>query len=191
MKRPKIPSEHLTEPELQALLAAAQGPTADPRLYLMLLLMVNHGFRASELCGLKPWHIGTSSITMIRGKGGASGRHPLTAEELELLAPYLSGDATTRTVRLFGIKRGMLYKLVRDLTESIGLPQSKQSPHCLRHTCIKRALRNGAKLEEVQKFVGHKSLSSTGVYAKCSEEEASTACLPKCVKILTHFSDKQ
>ena len=177
MKRPKIPSEALSPHELSALLEAAQVPTADPRLHIMLLLMANHGFRASELCALTPYTIKAGSVLMFRGKGSASGRHPLTPEEIILLEPYL--EHPCRGGLLFGIKRGMLYKLVRELCESIGLPQSKQSPHMLRHTCIKHALARGAKLEEVQKFVGHKSLASTGVYAKCSEEEASTACLPK------------
>ena len=177
--RTKIPSEHLTEGELSALMSAAQGPKADPRIYLMLLLMVNHGFRASELCKLTREDFGASGayVSMYRGKGSASGSHPLTDEERELLEPYMSSPG-----RLFGIHRQRLYGLVRELAEGIGLPQSKQSPHCLRHTCIKRALKAGASLPAVQRFVGHKSLASTGVYAKVSEAEAVAECMPKKVE---------
>jgi hypothetical protein len=34
----------------------------------------------------------------------------------------------------------------------------------------------------VQRFVGHKSLASTGVYAKVSEAEAVAECMPKKVE---------
>ena len=175
--RTKIPSEALSEDEVSRLLAASQGPTADPRLYLMLLLGFNHGFRASELCALRPENIQHGNVIMHRGKGSSSGRHRLTTEERESLEPYLRSPSPQGT--LFGLHRQRFYGLMRECAESIGLPQSKQSPHALRHTCIKRALARGASLPAVQKFVGHKSLASTGFYTKVSEEEAVESCLPK------------
>lgn len=190
--RTKIPSEALTKREAEALLSASQGPIADPRLYPMILLAINHGFRVSELCKLRREHINwphveidaragavrktDASIVMFRGKGSASGRHRLLPEELDALKPYLVYPSTDGT--LFGLHRGRFYALLRELCESIGLPQSKQSPHALRHTCIKFALARGASLPAVQRFVGHKSLASTGAYTKVSESEAVDECMP-------------
>jgi Phage integrase family len=79
--------------------------------------------------------------------------------------------------RVFSYDRQYLYRKFRAVAEQCGLPQSKQGPHSLKHTCATLALKRGATLPEVQKFCGWVSLSSLGRYVKPSESEACAAVL--------------
>jgi integrase/recombinase XerD len=48
-------------------------------------------------------------------------------------------------------------------------------PHLIRHTTATMMLNNGAKLEEVQAYLGHEDPSTTLVYAKLSTEAVRSA----------------
>jgi integrase len=170
MGRTKIEAEALTQEELDRVIEASKS---DPQLCVMILLCANHGLRASECCNLTTRHFTNGHITLYRGKGSKSGQHPLTAQEKELLAPFLArGHA-----RLFSYDRKYFYRKFRALAERCGLPQSKQGPHALKHTCATLAIRRGVSVPNVQRFCGWKSLSSMQRYLKPTDAEASAAVL--------------
>jgi len=124
------------------------------------------------LCGLSTSR--ADSIVIWRGKGSKPSRHPLTDEEKELIQPFRKAPGI-----LFVIHRAQFYNLFREIAEQCGLPQSKQGPHCLKHTCAKLALNGGAPIAAVQRFGGWRSLSSLQRYLKYSDEEAAALCLKK------------
>ena len=65
---------------------------------------------------------------------------------------------------------------LRNAVEAIGKRAKLDvvlSPHVLRHTMATMAIRNGARLETVQKMLNHKNPSTTQIYAEmCLEDVA-------------------
>jgi hypothetical protein len=53
----------------------------------------------------------------------------------------------------------------------IGLPlQVKASPHRLRHTCATQLLNAGCRITSIQRFLGHKKLNTTMIYARAYDQ---------------------
>lgn len=46
----------------------------------------------------------------------------------------------------------------------------KVYPHRLRHTCATQLLNAGCRVTSIQRFLGHKKLSSTLIYAKAHDQ---------------------
>lgn len=61
-----------------------------------------------------------------------------------------------------------------EYSKAAGLPRHLQHPHCLKHT-IAMHLVGKIGVENLRIWVGHKSLASTGEYAKPSEQDAARA----------------
>src|SRR6476661_5005790 len=81
------PREHLTEREVEKLIAAARGNRWGQRDATMILIAFRHGLRASELCELQ-WsdvEFETGNLHLRRAKVGATGTHPLLGDELRAL----------------------------------------------------------------------------------------------------------
>jgi type 1 fimbriae regulatory protein FimB/type 1 fimbriae regulatory protein FimE len=81
------PREHLTEREVEKLIAAARGNRWGQRDATMILITFRHGLRASELCELQ-WsdvEFETGNLHLRRSKGGATSTHPLLGDELRAL----------------------------------------------------------------------------------------------------------
>ena len=81
------PREHLTEREVEKLMAAAKGNRWGQRDAAMILIAFRHGLRASELCGLQ-WRdveFESGSLHLRRAKRGATSTHPLLGDELRAL----------------------------------------------------------------------------------------------------------
>ena len=59
--------------------------------------------------------------------------------------------------------------MFRHYARQAGLPPHKRHSHCLRHSIATHLLDAGQTLEYVQDHLGHRSIKSTGVYAKISD----------------------
>ena len=78
------PREHLTEREVERLIAAAKGNRWGQRDATMILIAFRHGLGASELCELQ-WsdvEYETGNLHLRRAKAGATGTHPWAVQEL-------------------------------------------------------------------------------------------------------------
>src|SRR5262245_4889285 len=90
LRRPNAdlrPREHLTEREVEKLIAAAKGNRWGKRDATMILLAFRHGLRASEVCGLQ-WsdvEFESGTLHLRRSKGGVTSTHPLSGDELRQL----------------------------------------------------------------------------------------------------------
>src|SRR5215831_8423740 len=138
--------------------------------------MYYFGLRASEVGLLLQEHVNfrTRRIYIPRLKGGIPGEKVMTTDCRRLLQSYLQSrrDALpylfpSRNTRPIGRKR--IDALYRHYATQAGLPPHKRHSHCLRHSIATHLIDAGQSLEYVQDHLGHRSIQSTGVYAKISD----------------------
>ena len=133
------PREHLTEREVEDLIAAAKGNRQGHRDATMILIAFRHGLRASELCELQ-WsdvEFETGNLHLRRAKGGATGTHPLLGDELRALRA-LKREA--KSPFIFVSERGAPFSVsgLAKLIERAGIEAKIPFPvhaHMLRHAC--------------------------------------------------------
>ena len=164
------PREHMTEREVEKLIAAARGNRWGQRDATMILIAFRHGLRASELCELQ-WsdvEFGTGNLHLHRAKGGATGTHPLLGVELRALR-VLKREAKSPFV--FVTERGAPFS-VSGLAKLIGragieakMP-FKVHPHMLRHACGYALANKGTDTRTLQAYLGHRSIQSTVRYTE-------------------------
>jgi len=63
--------------------------------------------------------------------------------------------------------------IIKHLLRSIGIDDKRYTAHSLRHTCATIALQMGAKYEEVQMVLRHKSIETTTIYAHNLSRESN------------------
>jgi len=149
---------------------------ADLRDRALFGTMYYFGLRASEVGLLLREYVNfrTRRIYIPRLKGGVPGEKVMTADCRRLLQSYLQSrrDALpyvfpSRNARPVSRKR--IDALFRHYATQVGLPPHKRHSHCLRHSIATHLIDAGQSLEYVQDHLGHRSIQSTGVYAKISD----------------------
>jgi integrase/recombinase XerD len=186
---PRVPQgipKALTEPEVEALLAAVSGD--DPlalRDRALLELLYGTGTRISEAVGLDLGDLDfESGLVRVMGKGSKERVVPLGRSARDALHAYLDdgrlelrsrarsplatdGDAVMLNARGVRLSRQSAWTIVRDAGARAALGDHL-SPHVLRHSCATHMLDHGADLRIVQEMLGHASISTTQVYTKVS-----------------------
>ena len=169
--------EALTEPELRAVLAAARA--SRERDFLMILVGYSHGLRAKEITKLRPADIRSGYVTVARLKGSERTTQPLLESadplfnERAALFEFMRGRLDYAP--LFNISVRQFERLFSRYCAQVGIPEHKRHPHVLKHSLAMHSLKRGAQINEVQAYLGHKSLGSTGMYLRVNDEEASSA----------------
>lgn len=158
---------HLTKLELEAILGAAKAHSV--RDYLMLKTAFSHGLRASEVVGMVAGDIDKGDLTVKRRKGSEQTTQPASAELIAYAANKELND------RLFPVCRQHFWTLVKKYGAESGLARRKAKPHALKHTCAMIGLSGGMKINEVQRYLGHKSGASTLKYLVVDDATASKA----------------
>jgi integrase len=135
--------------------------------------------------GLKPKDFRDGYLRIDRLKGSEATVHPLMEDanplldEKSVVAEYLAkhqaihqgnGDAQ----RLFPISRIRFYQLMQRYGQLAGLPHHLCHPHILKHSIAQQSIRQ-AGIENLQKYLGHANISSTGAYIKVDDQAASRA----------------
>src|SRR5262249_38027938 len=138
--------------------------------------MYYFGLRASEVGLLLREYVNfrTRRIYVPRLKNGVAGGKGMTADCRRRVQSYLSGRRhalpylfPSRNTRPISRKR--IDALYRHYATQAGLPPHKRHSHCLRHSIATHLIDAGQSLEYVQDHLGHRSIQSTGVYAKISD----------------------
>lgn len=169
---------YLAEPEVNALLAAADRTTwTGRRDHALLLAAVQTGLRVSELIGLRcaDVHLGTGAHVSCRGKGRKERITPLTRTTVAVLRVWLAERAGQPADPLFPTATGT--PLSRDAIERRiakhaataaaacpSLRPKRISPHVLRHTAAMRLLQAGVDTSVIALWLGHERIDTTQIY---------------------------
>jgi integrase len=164
------PREHLTEREVEKLIAAAKGNRYGARDSAIILIAFRHGLRASELCELQ-WsdvEFESGTLHLRRAKGGQTGTHPLLGDELRMLR-VLKREA--KSPFIFVSERGAPFSVagLAKLIERAGIEAKmpfKVHPHMLRHACGFVLANRGTDTRTLQAYLGHRSIQSTVRYTE-------------------------
>jgi integrase/recombinase XerD len=169
---------YLTEPEIDALLAACDLTTwTGRRDHALLLLAVQTGLRVSELTALTRGdiHLGVGAHIACHGKGRKDRITPLTAGTVIVLRGWLDNQPGEPTHPLFPTRRGT--PLSRDAiehrlghyaataaTKCPSLQGKTVTAHMLRHTTAMRLLHAGVDTTVIALWLGHVSVDTTQIY---------------------------
>ena len=170
----------ITRNDVLRLLATTEGEASiDIRDRAILMLLITYGLRASEVAGLRlddiNWKEDLLSVRCLKpgrthlyplshGVGKAILRYLLeTRPPCKERALFLTIKAPIRPLSL--ISMGYI---VRSRLTRLGINYRKMGPHSLRHAAAQHLLDEGMSMKEIGDYLGHRSLSSTSVYAKAN-----------------------
>ena len=156
------------------------------RNLLFLEILFDTGIRVSEAVNIKLSDINKSECNIkVLGKGSKErivyfGEYALNYlnEYMAIRAGINSPDKNYLFLNKNYTKltrRGAEY-LISSVTKQALLKQ-KVTPHTLRHTFATEMLNNGCDIRSVQELLGHKSLSTTGIYTHVTNEVVRTEYL--------------
>ncbi len=152
--------------------AYAQGG----RTGLMLQTLLETGARASELVQLRVGDVSLAErvVTIQNGKGGKRREVPIRRDLAQLLRLHIG---TRRAGPLFAsrqqgvgpapytLTRQRVGQVVRGVAAAAGITK-RVYPHLLRHTVATRLLALGMDITDLQRFLGHESISTPRLYAE-------------------------
>lgn len=171
IERPRVPRKLIAiveEEDILLLLKALEQRPLPERLLFELLY--GSGLRISEAFQVK-WEAIDFNRRELRvsGKGQKLRRVPLTAAALEWLQ---KGTQRGGSIWGSGMSVGKLQRWVSGWSHLICLPDGTSlHPHKLRHSIATHLLRRGARLPQIQKLLGHRTLATTERYTHLSTED--------------------
>jgi integrase/recombinase XerD len=168
----------LTEPEVEALLAAPNRTSSTGRRdHALLLVAVQTGLRISELIGLRrsDVHLGVGAHLICHGKGRKDRITPLTPDVAKVLRAWLAECDDHPTISVFPTRTGK--PLSRDAIErrialhvataAVACPtlaKKNVTAHVLRHTAAMRLLEAGIDPTVIALWLGHERVDTTTIY---------------------------
>lgn len=111
----------------------------------------------------------TQVVKSGEGEKPPGGPEPLPDPSGAPLAPFPPPHSPSE--RLFPITRFRFWQLVHRYAMAAGIPPRKTHPHVLKHTIAKHLIREGLPINEVQAWLGWKSLETANWYLMADEEE--------------------
>ena len=160
--------EHLTEAEMEKLLAALKGNRHGHRDWLIGLIIYRHGLRVSEACDLRWDDIDLRKRTLIvrRLKGSTDSVHYLERDEVNGLKLLQRQQQANKGAYVFINERGRPFgrmgigRMIERAGEAAGLPFPVHV-HMLRHSTGYALAARGMDTRRLQHFLGHASITNT------------------------------
>jgi integrase len=164
--------------DVQRMLASADtDKPRDIRDRAILLLLAVYGMRSGEVSALRLDQIDWAGRTLrlFRLKRRQPQIYPLVSSVAEGLARYID---TVRPASSYpevflrmqaprgALKAGSIYDVANRRFVALGIEAAHRGGHALRHACATRLLAEGLSLKEIGDHLGHRSPSTTSVYAK-------------------------
>ena len=191
-KAPRTLISYLEKAEMDALLEASEGVTAQERRdHALLLFLYNTGARADEAAQLIIANLDLAhaprrdhSSVVIRGKGNKLRRCPLWPQTVNEITLLTKGRGPTEHVFLNRYKKPITRFGIYILVERYAKRASKQvpslntkrvSPHTIRHTSATHLLRAGVDINTIRAWLGHVSINTTNIYAETDLEMKAKA----------------
>ena len=147
----------------------------------ILLMLLDTGLRASELCKLKLYQVDhRNSRIQVLGKGALERSVLFSPRTGQALWRYLSSrpnaakeDPVFVTSLGRSLDRGQLANLVETIGHRAGVPNVH--PHRFRHTFAIQYLRNGGDPYTLQKLLGHSTLDMVRKYLALAQIDLDKA----------------
>lgn len=172
----KLPDTLSTE-EIDSMVAAIDlGKPEGERNRAILETLYGCGLRVSELIHLRLSDLFFSEgFILVTGKGNKQRFVPIAEETQKYINIYRKEvrvhidikkgfeDTLFLNRRGAGLTRAMIFTLIKQLAEKIGLKKSV-SPHTFRHSFATHLLEHGADLRAIQQMLGHESITTTEIY---------------------------
>jgi integrase/recombinase XerD len=140
----------------------------------MFLLLWQCGLRSSEVeeLRLEDLDLRGQKISIRDGKGRKDRTVYVTETAVGALREYLAvrGEGSGDHVFLFRnapLKTMFVHFRIKAIGQRAGV---KVYPHRLRHTCGTQLLNAGCRITSIQKFLGHKRLNTTMIYARALDQ---------------------
>jgi integrase/recombinase XerC/integrase/recombinase XerD len=162
--------------QVQALLRAAKNSRYPRREEALVLLLLDPGARAAEVCGLNRADFSLREASVrLRGKGDTYRYNYLSVVTVHAIEQYLrergafQDDDPLFSSERVGFSGGRLTpdglgQIIRRLGAAAGITGVRCSPHTFRHTFATMGLRNGAELPDIQAQYGHTTTEMTRRY---------------------------
>ena len=164
--------------DVQRLVASFNGDsTIDLRDRALVLLLAVYGLRRGEVVRLRLEDLDWSGeiIHVTRPKQRCTQQYPLVASVGTAILRYLKEARPRRAHReLFlsveapirPLSPGRVSGIVRERLTQLGIDVPRRGAHCLRHANARHLLDAGFALKEIGDQLGHRSASTTRIYAK-------------------------
>lgn len=178
LPRVKVPQyiiQTFTPEQMAALLEACDvNAHVGFRDRTILLVLMDTGIRASELCGLTLDGVHEGYLTVF-GKGAKEREVGLGPTAAKAIWTYLHLHRRPRLDnerRLFLGRSGRpmtpsgVWRVLQDVGEQAGIEGVRISPHTFRHTFAKAWLANGGDVFKLSRVLGHTEVQTTQLYLK-------------------------
>lgn len=148
-------------------------------------LVYSSGLRSEEARSLEAKHINLEErICIVRGKGKRDRYVPFSQTAGKFLLKYMK-DGRKRLLKVMGNKdhrrfaflsstgqmtSKVLMKQMKKYLKDCGLSGRGYTVHSIRHSTATHLLENGASIRYVQELLGHKSLKTTQIYTRPTDE---------------------
>lgn len=177
----------ITHDQMNSLLAHASSERTPEGLrdLAMLETLYSTGMRVSELTALDTNDIDLESKELMCGrKPDRSRTVPLNESAADALTTYLetgrpllsqNGEQSAVFLNHRGsrLTRQGFWLILKSHAEAANI--SDITPHTIRHTFAAHALHDGQELRDIQRILGHMSISTTQVYQQLATQMAPTA----------------
>jgi len=184
LKQPDPLPRYLTDEQVKKLReeiekTVQEAPLASHRRLALLIraafyLLWQGGMRLGEVeeLRLEDLDFGQKRLSVRDGKGKKDRTVYLTETAIHAVQEYMKvrGEGSGDHVFLYRnapLKRDLIHSQLKAAGERIGV---KVYCHRLRHTCATQLLNAGCRVTSIQRFLGHKELSSTMVYARAHDQ---------------------
>ena len=177
--RSPAPARHLSQEEVERVLAAARGDSAVSRRdHAMLLTMARLGLRGQEIIAIRlddiDWRAGE---VLIRGKGAQRATMPLPVDVGEAMVDWIrhgrQGNSRHLFVHVrppflpFASSKPIIAPLRRSYAASgVTPPGGKIRSHVFRHSLAMSLLQDGMPLADIGNLLRHGSAETTTIYAR-------------------------
>jgi integrase/recombinase XerD len=184
-KTPQKSVEYLSVDAIQYLLKMPDKHSIQGiRELAMIALMYESGSRVQELIDLRVGDIAFRSpnTLTLTGKGNKARVIPISSNAADIIKAYLNSAGICDVVHPVFVNRydkplsrsGVSYVLNKygQMARKArpDLFPSKLHPHILRHSKAMHLLENGVNLIYIRDFLGHSSVTTTEIYARCNPE---------------------
>jgi integrase/recombinase XerC len=174
--RSGLPS-YLSQQQVRQLLGVITN-LRDRALFTTIYL---YGLRVSEASSLDraDLDLDRKKIRILRAKNGIPGEKPIFKSLVPLLRDYLASRADDDPALFVG-RQGRLgsrqiQALFRRYATLANLPLAHRHVHLMRHSIATHLLDAGESIDFVQDHLGHRSIESTLVYARISDQRRTRA----------------